>query len=160
MTNGQDHLLIEALSECNVHQRFTLHSFIKLLQKYTELILFTLYSFDGIHMSAIRINNRLNVYLPDIIITDIDEPDVPYGEGVTIVKNITQDVTTYNVFMVQNLFAIVCAAPPIAVPSAVPTPGIIDPIAAPIGAPNLPTIFLTPLPILLNTPLTLLQRPI
>lgn len=100
MTIGQDHLLIEALSECNAHQRFTLHSFIKLLQKYTELIRFTLYSFDGIHMSAIRINNRLNVYLPDIIITDINEPnDVPYGEGETIVKNITQDVITYNVFM-------------------------------------------------------------
>ena len=93
MTNGQDHLLIEALSECNAHQRFTLHSFIELLQKYTELIRFTLYSFDGIHMSAIRINNKLNVYLPDIIITDINE-----SEGVTIVKNITQDVTTYSVF--------------------------------------------------------------
>lgn len=51
-------------------------------------------------MSAIRINNRLNAYLPDIIITDIDEPnDIPFGEGCTIIKNITQDVTTYNVFM-------------------------------------------------------------
>lgn len=51
-------------------------------------------------MSAIRINNEINVYLPDIIITDIDIPnDVPHGEGETIVKNITQDVITYNVFM-------------------------------------------------------------
>lgn len=92
--------MLESLSVCTTHQRFTLHSFIKLLQRYYKLIRFTLYSFDGIHINVIRINNRFNIYLPDIIITDIDESDdAPYGEGCTIVKNITPDVTTYSVFM-------------------------------------------------------------
>lgn len=91
--------LEEALEECNAIQ-FTLHAFIELLQKYVNLIRFTLYSFDGIHMTLIRINNKIDVCLPNIIITDIDIPNnVPYGEGCTIVKNITDDVTTYNVFM-------------------------------------------------------------
>lgn len=86
--------LAEALEECNMHQQFTLHAFIELLQQYVELIRFTLYSFDGIRMSSIRINNEIDVCLPSIIITDIDTK-----EGCTIVKNITDGTTTYNAFM-------------------------------------------------------------
>lgn len=47
-----------------------------------------------------HINDLHYINLPDIIITDIDDADdAPYGEGCTIVKNITPDVTTYSVFM-------------------------------------------------------------
>ena len=89
-----------SLAACHFHQRFTLRSLIKLLEEVDVIIRFDLYSTDGQHMSAIRINNQINISLPDIIITDIDEADdVPYGEGFTIVKNITPDLTTYTVFI-------------------------------------------------------------
>lgn len=56
-------------------------------------------------MNAVRIISEFNpylpnIYLPNIIITDINEAnDVPYGEGVTIIKNIRPDLTVYKVIM-------------------------------------------------------------
>jgi hypothetical protein len=57
LSNIMNNKLHKSGDECNTHQRFTLRSFINLLQKYVKLIRFTLYSIDGVHISAIRINN-------------------------------------------------------------------------------------------------------